>query len=53
MDRNREEFSEEETARRANAALRRALNTPHKPHKPTGRVKSAAKRKRAKIGTKG
>jgi hypothetical protein len=28
------DYTEEETARRADAALRVALNTPHKPHKP-------------------
>jgi hypothetical protein len=37
------EFSAEETARRANAALRVALNTPHKPHKPMGKRKASPK----------
>jgi hypothetical protein len=48
-----EEFSEEETARRANAALRKALNTPHKPHKPTGKPEIAAKKNRRKLPVKG
>jgi hypothetical protein len=38
-----QEFSAEETKRRANAALRVALNTPHKPHKPTGKKKKSLK----------
>jgi hypothetical protein len=29
-----ESYSEEETKRRADAALKRMLQTPHKPHKP-------------------
>jgi hypothetical protein len=29
-----ETYSEEETKRRANAALKGMLQTPHKPHKP-------------------
>jgi hypothetical protein len=29
-----ETYSEEETKRRADAALKRMLQTPHKPHKP-------------------
>jgi hypothetical protein len=34
MDQDQGEYSKEETARRATAALRTALNTPPKPHKP-------------------
>jgi hypothetical protein len=30
-------FSEDETTRCAEDALRRALSTPHKPHKPAGK----------------
>ncbi len=43
--------SEEETARRANAALRVALNTPHKRHseskigKPGGKPKASPRRR--------
>jgi hypothetical protein len=32
-DPNEETYSEEETGRRAAAALKRMLQTPHKPHK--------------------
>jgi hypothetical protein len=32
-DRGRETYSEEETAERADRALKRMLTTPHKPHK--------------------
>ncbi len=39
-----DEYSEKETARRADAALRVALNTPHKPHKPIGKKKASPKR---------
>jgi hypothetical protein len=37
------DYTEEETVRRANAALRVALNTPPKPHKPTGNRKASPK----------
>jgi hypothetical protein len=42
--------SSEEIARRANAALRVALNTPHQPHKPIGKTKksSSGKNRRTK-----
>jgi hypothetical protein len=40
-----EAFDERETARRANAALRVALNTPPKPHKPTAKKTKSPRRK--------
>jgi len=42
-----EEYSAEETARRANAALRIALSTPPKPHKPIGKKAKSPRRKAA------
>jgi hypothetical protein len=46
-DRDRE-YSEQETARRADAALRVALSTPHKPHKPLGKRQIKRSRSKAK-----
>jgi hypothetical protein len=42
-----EEYSAEETAKRADAALRAALNMPHRPH---GDVKKKTKASRRKPG---
>lgn len=40
-----DEFHDEtETERRREAVLKRLLNTPHKPHKPLGKKKAAAKK---------
>jgi hypothetical protein len=44
-----DQYSEEETQRRANAALRVALNTPHKPHSES---KLGKKSKAKSIGKK-
>lgn len=39
-----EQYTAEETAKRADAAIRRALNTPHKPHKPLHKVDARRKK---------
>ena len=39
-----ETYSEEETVARREAAIQRMLNTPHKPHKPTGLTPSKVKK---------
>jgi hypothetical protein len=35
-----ETYSEEETVKRREAALKRMLSTPHKPHEPLGKRKA-------------
>jgi hypothetical protein len=47
MSKELEFFTEQETAKRADAALRRALNTPPKPHEPIGKKTKSPRRKHA------
>ena len=49
MARDSDELSEAETARRREAAIKRMLATPHKPHaKPKGKKKKRSQKKNAK-----
>lgn len=43
---SQDEYSPEETKRRAEAAIRRTFNTPYKPHKPIGNKKAGPTRRR-------
>jgi hypothetical protein len=43
-----ETYSEEETVARREAALKRMLATPHKPHKPIGLTPSRVKKAKPK-----
>jgi len=43
-----DQYSEAETARRADAALKRMLSTPHQPHKPLGKKKRRKRKHAAK-----
>lgn len=45
--RDAETYSDEETERRREVALKRMLSTPHKPHKPLGKKKPARAKKKA------
>ena len=45
-DQEAETYTEAETKARAEAALKRMLATPHKPHKPTGLTPSKTKKRR-------
>ena len=51
-DPDNDERSDDETARRMEAALKRALRTPRKPHKSNGKSKASPKPKKRKSVTK-
>ncbi|MCH7540336.1 MAG: hypothetical protein IH999_08075 [Proteobacteria bacterium] len=40
-----DQYGERETRKRMDDALKRALNTPHRPHKPSGKPKASPNRK--------
>ena len=49
-DKDTDQYSDSEATRRMNAAVRRALATPHKPHEPLGkRKKKRAKTRRKRV----
>jgi hypothetical protein len=43
-----ESYSEQETIKRREAALKRMLNTPHQPHKAAGNKRKAKRKPKAK-----
>lgn len=47
-----DQYSEKETEKRMNDALRRALNTPHKPHTDVKAKKAKSPKRRGRAKTK-
>lgn len=51
MSKDGDQYSERETKQRMDAALRRALSTPHKPHsEDIGKGRKSPKKRKAKKG---
>jgi len=48
-DKRTDQYSDRETVQRREAALKRMLSTPHKPHKPIGRRRPSLKDKRPTV----